>query len=174
MPYGFVPDPTTITASTIFPDGTIHGLNLNSANPTFLVRNYSGDILIHVQQGMTLTQSASLVLEFDGNPWGSTISFDSGIPVTLGGNLELDLAAGVNPARLVGDTYQLFDWTGVSPCGQFASITNDLPAGYSWDTSQLYTTGDVTLSVAVPEPSSIALLLACTVALGIWRRRRKV
>ena len=92
-----------------------------------LVRNYSGNIPIHVQQGMILTESASLVLEFDGNPWGSTISFASGVPVTLGGNLELDLVAGVNPARLVGDTYQVFDWTGVSPSGQFANITNNLP-----------------------------------------------
>ena len=90
---------------------------------------------------MTLTESASLVLEFDGNPWGSTISFDSGIPVVLGGNLELDLAAGVNPASLLGDTFQVFDWTGVSPVGQFAQIGNNLPAGYAWDTSQLYTTG---------------------------------
>ncbi len=161
---------SAVTNNTILPDGTVHDLTLDISNPMLLVRNYSGNIPIHVQQGMILTESASLVLEFDGNPWGSTISFASGVPVTLGGNLELDLVAGVNPARLVGDTYQVFDWTGVSPSGQFANITNDLPPGYTWDTSQLYTTGDVTLT---PEPSTLALLAAG--ALGLlgydWRRR---
>jgi len=164
-----------ITTNTIFPDGTVHGLSLNSTNPMLLVRNYSGtsSIPIHIQENMTLTQNASLVLEFDGNPWGSTISFDSGIPVTLGGNLELDVVAGVNPVSLVGDSFQAFNWTGVSPSGQFASITNDLPPGYSWDTSQLYTTGNVTL---VPEPSTFALFAATAIGLvryGLRRRRKK-
>jgi len=163
-----------ITADTILPDGTIEGLTLDTTYtnrpPILLVRNYSGatSIPVHVQQYMALSPSASLVLEFDGNPWGSTISFDSGIPVTLGGSLELDLVAGVSAAGLVGDTFQVFDWTGVNPSGRFA-ITNDLPAGYSWDTSQLYTTGDVTL---VPEPSAIVLLVAGTAGLAGYRRRR--
>ena len=45
----------------------------------------------------------------------------------------------------MGDTWQLFDWTGVNPSGAFASIVKDLPAGYAWNTSALYTLGDVTL-----------------------------
>ncbi len=159
-----------ITTNTILPDGTIHGLTLIWTN-SLIVRNYSGtaSIPIHIQQGMTLTQPASLVLEFDGNPWGSTISFDSGIPVTLGGNLELDVASGVDPSSLIGDTFQVFDWTGVNPSGQFASITNDLPSGYSWDPSQLYTTGDVTL---VPEPSTFVLLGAGVIGLVAYRLRQ--
>jgi uncharacterized protein YjbI with pentapeptide repeats len=159
-----------ITTNTIFPDGTVYGLTLNQTNSTLLVRNYSGNIPIHVQQNMTLTPSASLVLELDGNPWGSTISFDSGIRVTLGGDLELDLAAGVNAANLVGDTFQVFDWTGVNPSGQFASVTNDLPTGYSWDASQLYTTGNVTL---VPESSTFVLFIAGATGLAGFRLRRR-
>ena len=61
----------------------------------------------------------------------------------------------------------------VSPSGQFASITSDLPAGFSWNTSQLYTTGDVTLT---PEPSTLALLGVGAVGLvgyGSWWRRRR-
>ena len=157
-------------ALAIQSDGTLHGVVLDANNPTLIVRNYTGSIPIHVQQGMVLTQSASLVLELDGAPWGSTISFDSGIPVTLGGNLALDVTSEFNPASLLGDSFQVFDWTGVSPTGQFASITNDLPVGYSWDTSQLYTTGNVTL---VPEPGTLVLLAAaCFVAFAAWKRRR--
>ncbi len=163
---------SAITTNTILPNGTIHGLTLDSTNPTLLVRNYSGSssIPIHVLQGMSMSPAASLVLEFDGDPWGSTISLASGIPVLLGGDLELDLVAGVDPASLVGDSFQVFGWAGVSPSGQFANISNNLPAGYSWDTSQLYTSGEVTL---VPESGTLALL--CAGAIGLvgngWRRR---
>ena len=86
-----------------------------------------------------------------------------GSPVTLGGTLELDYVGAYDPASLLGDSFQVFDWTGVSPTGAFANISSNLPAGYSWDTSQLYSTGDVTL---IPEPSSLALLGADQVCPG--------
>jgi uncharacterized protein YjbI with pentapeptide repeats len=135
--------------NAIFPDGTIQGLHLNSTNPTLLVRNYSGNIPIHIIQGTSMNPGTSLVFQFDGNPWGSTISFDSGISVTLGGNLELGVAGGVNPVGLLGDTFQVFDWTGVSPSSQFGQILSDLPAGYRWNTSDLYDLGQVTLTPAL-------------------------
>ena len=177
---GFAPGSATLT-NAILTDGTIQGLYLTSSNPTLLIRNYSGNIPIHVLQAMSMSPGTSLVFQFDNNVWGSVISFDSGIPVTLGGNLELGLAPGINPASLVGDSFHLFDWTGVSPAGQFANITNDLPSGYTWDTSQLYNDGEVTLDESsasggsVPEPSSLVVwaglgamgLIACA-----WQRRR--
>ena len=147
---GFVLDPTATTANTIFPDGTIQGLNLNSTNPTLLVRNYSGSssIPIHILQGMSMNPGTSLVFQFDGNPWGSTISFDAGIPVTLGGNIELGLAPGTNPTGLLGQSIPLFDWTGVSPSGQFAQVVSGLPTRYLWNTSALYTLGQVALTLS--------------------------
>jgi uncharacterized protein YjbI with pentapeptide repeats len=140
----------TIT-NTVLPNGTIQGLHLDSNNPILLVRNYGGNIPIHILQGMSMSPETSLVFQFDGAPWRSTISFDSGIPVTLGGNIELGVASGVDPTSLLGDSFHLFDWSSISPSGQFANVINDLPAGFLWNTSQLYTTGDVTL---VPEPST--------------------
>ncbi|MGA2253934.1 MAG: hypothetical protein ABSG53_04670 [Thermoguttaceae bacterium] len=145
-------------------------------DPSITVRNYSGNIPIHVLRTMDM-EGGALVFDLDGAPWGSTISIAPGIPVTLNGNLELDLAAGVNLAGLVGDSFQLFDRTGVSPSGQFATITNDLPAGYSWDTTQLYSNGDVTL---VPGPSTFVLLGGAAIGLlgYAWRKwlicRRRV
>ena len=121
---------------------------------------------------MSMNPGTSLMFQFDDATWGSTISFDSGIPVTLGGNLELGVMGGVDLDGLVDNTFQLFDWTGVSPSGQFAQVINDLPTGYRWDTSQLYTLGEVTL---VPEPSAFALL-GIGVIIGllgcVWRRQR--
>ena len=52
---------------------------------------------------------------------------------------------------------------GSQPYGAFANISSNLPAGYSWDTSQLYSTGEVTL---IREPSSLALLGADQVGPG--------
>ena len=156
MRKGLFCNSSNTTTNTILTDGTIEGLSLDANNPTLLVRNYS-DVPIQVLQKMSLSPGASLVLQFDDNPWGSTICFDAGIPVALDGTLELDYVGEDGAASLLGDSFQVFDWTGVSPLGAFASISSNLPAGYSWDTSQLYTTGDVTL-VAIPEPSSLALL----------------
>ena len=121
---------------------------------------------------MSMDSNATLQFQIDGGTWGSTISFDAGIPVTLGGTIELGLAPGVDPSSLVGDTWQLFDWTGVTPSGSFANIVSALPAGYAWNTSALYTLGDVTL---VPEPSTFVLLAAGAIGLlgYAWRRRRQ-
>ena len=117
-----------------------------------------------------MNAGTSLVFQFDGTPWGSTFSFDSGISVALGGNLELDFADGVDPANLLGDSFQLFTWTGVTPSGQFTQVIDDLSTGYSWDTSQLYTLGKVTL---VPEPSAVALLGIGVISLLAYDRRRR-
>jgi uncharacterized protein YjbI with pentapeptide repeats len=157
----------TVT-NTILRDGTIQGLHLTSNNDIFLVRNYSGHS-IHILQGMSMDTGTSLAFQFDSAPWGSTISFDSGVLVTLGGNLELDVMDGVKPVSLY-DSFQLFNWTGVSPQGQFAKVIDSLPAGYSWDTSQLYTLGVVTL---VPEPSALITLCISFITLLAYGRLRR-
>ena len=77
-------------------------------------------------------------------PWDSTISFAPGIPVALGGTLELTFAPGVNVATQSGRTIDLFDWTGVTPTGAFT-----VSSPYTWNLTNLYTTGEVTLT-AVP------------------------
>jgi autotransporter-associated beta strand protein len=44
---------------------------------------------------------------------------------------------------------KVFDWTGVSPIGQFAQVAaSPLPTRYVWDTSALYTLGSVELTLA--------------------------
>jgi hypothetical protein len=97
--------------------------------------------------------TGALRIVFEADAWDSTISFAPGIPVALGGTLELTFADDVNLASHVGRTFDLFDWTGVNPNGSFA-----ISSPYTWNLSNLYTTGEVTLT-AIPEPASVALVL---------------
>jgi hypothetical protein len=84
---------------------------------------------------------------FDADPWDSLISFAPGIPVTRGGALEPTCASDVNLASQVGRTIDLFDWTGVNPTGAFT-----ISSPYTWNLSNLYTTGEVTLTALAAIP----------------------
>jgi hypothetical protein len=91
-------------------------------------------------------------------------------PFTLGGTLELTFADDVNLASQVGRTFDLFNWTGVNPTGAFA-----VSSPFAWDLSNLYTTGQVTLT-AIPEPARfvhVALGLIGLVGSIRFRRNRR-
>ena len=100
------------------PNGTINGLSLG-AGQSLIVRNCASNIPITVLNQALFDPAAALQFVFDGGPWGSTISFTPGISVTRGGELDLTVAAGVSLSSLVGDTFKLFDWSGVTPAGLF-------------------------------------------------------
>ncbi len=144
-----------IGTNLIRPDGRIAGLNL-SEGEHLKVRDYDGDAIknwpplsIRVDDHFQITSTGTLRMIFEADPWDSTISFEPDIPVTLGGTLALTFAADVDLATQVGRTLKLFDWTGVSPTGSFAVWSPHL-----WDTSGLYTTGEVTF-LAVADPSLV-------------------
>ena len=90
-----------------------------------------------------MAPGGTLRMMFESDAWDSTISFAAGIPVALGGSLELAFASGVDPLSQIGRTFDVFDWTGVSPTGAFA-----VGSPYVWDLSKLYTTGEVTFLAA--------------------------
>jgi uncharacterized protein YjbI with pentapeptide repeats len=140
----FNPD-APINTNLIRPDGSIHGLQLTSAK-TLVVRDYDGDpnnfdapIPIRVENAFTIDATGTLKMQFEGDAWGSLISFAPGIVITLGGTLELDFAAGVNVAHQIGRTFRIFDWSGVLPVGSF-----NVSSPYAWNLSNLYTTGEIT------------------------------
>lgn len=148
------------TTNLIQPNGHIAGLSLN-AGASLVVRDYDGNtaaspttgpLPIVVDQHLAMDATGALRMILEADAWDSTISFAAGIPVTMGGTLELVFADGTNLASQVGRTFDLFDWTGVSPTGAFV-----VGSPYSWNLSKLYTTGEVTLT-AVPEPSALLLL----------------
>ncbi|WP_075086669.1 hypothetical protein [Verrucomicrobium spinosum] len=78
----------------------------------------------------------------------------SGVLV-IGADVSLQVETNNMTTWAIGDTWQLIDWTGLtSRTGTF--VTTELDSalsgtGLSWDYSNLYTTGAITLS-AVPEP----------------------
>lgn len=147
-----------VTANMIRPDGALRGLDLGGGR-MLQVRDYDGDttaaanpIAIHVRSGMNTAPDGLLAMVFEADDWGSTISFEPGVPVTLGGTLELAFAPGTDVVTQIGRTFDVFDWTGVTPTGRFS-----VSSRYEWDLSGLYTTGDITL--LTPEPASLAMLV---------------
>jgi uncharacterized protein YjbI with pentapeptide repeats len=162
------------TTNLILPDGHISGLDLH-ADDLLVVHDHDGrpefgigfpPIPIAVDQHLSMGAGGTLRMVFDADSWDSTISFAPGIPVTLGGTLELTFADDVNPATQLGHTFDLFDWTGVDPTGEF-----EVSSPYRWDTSNLYTTGEVRL-LAVPEPRPLITVCVCVVAIVSMHRSR--
>jgi uncharacterized protein YjbI with pentapeptide repeats len=152
------------TRNTIRPDGTVAGLNL-LFDDTLVVRNC--DLGIAVQTAMTLDPAALIEFRFDSAAWGSTVTPATGIVPDLGGTLRLEFADGVDPAALVGRTFDLFNWAGpLDAANRFDDVRSD--AWAAWDVSNLYTTGEVTL-LAVPEPATFALIALG--GLALVRRR---
>ena len=108
--------------NTVLMNGTINSLSLGAGETLPIYNNRTTPI--HVVGTPSFDPAASVQMVFDGNPWGSAISFDPGVLVSLAGNLDLTVAPGVNEASLVGDTFKLFDWTGVTPTGQFNIVAD--------------------------------------------------
>jgi uncharacterized protein YjbI with pentapeptide repeats/CubicO group peptidase (beta-lactamase class C family) len=165
-----------ITINLIQPDGHLSDLDLE-VGQLLSVRDYDGNpknfignpvppipIPITIDQHLAMAPGGTLRTVFEADAWDSTISFAPGIPVTLGGTLELTFAADVNPATQLGRTFHLFDWTGVTPTGAFA-----IASPYTWDLSNLYTTGEVTL---IPEPDTVALIVIAFAVLFSARANR--
>ena len=134
------------TTNLIQSDGHIAGLDL-TAGASLVARDYDGNPAVPaivVEQHLAMDATGTLRMVFEGDAWDSTISFAPNISIARSGTLELTFAPDVNLASQIGRTIDLFDWTAVTPTGTFT-----VSSPYSWNLTNLYTTGEVTLA-AVP------------------------
>lgn len=84
--------------------------------------------------------------------------------LTVGGALTVALYNAFDPQN--GDVFHLFDGT-IS--GQFSSVNlPGLDTGLSWNTSSLYSSGDISVT---PEPATVSLLTLGGLAMLIRRRK---
>jgi fibronectin-binding autotransporter adhesin len=118
----------------------------------------------------SLTLGSQGALAFDLSSAGSYERLSAVNGITLsGGTLRLTLDGGYIPS--VGAVFDILDWGGTFS-GAFTSL--DLPAGITWNTSNLYTNGTLSV-VAIPEPTTVGLLVfgGCFLA-GVRRRKTAV
>jgi len=109
-----------------------------------------------------------------------------GAPVLNGATLQLRTGVGLGAGSWTpGTAFKLFDWAGL--LGSFDNLPaggaqtgnpDDLPdlsqAGLAWDWSQLYSSGVISVTTMVPEPSRMFLMMSGVVALLLRRRRPPV
>ena len=140
-------------------------------NGTYSLGNSPG--IVHLAD-TAFGSDATVEIEIGGLNAGSdhdSIVFE-GTSVSLDGQLNIELTDGFVPSE--SDSFQVFDFTGLASDGNAggtfsAVLLPDLPGMLGWDSSDLYSSG--TLSV-IPEPATLPFL-----ALGMllaWRRRGMV
>jgi len=72
------------TQNLINLDGSINGWTCPAGGP-LCAQLHGREHSIKIHTGMNMGSDGTLRIVLDGNTWGSTISFDTGIPVSLGG-----------------------------------------------------------------------------------------
>jgi hypothetical protein len=92
--------------------------------------------------------------------------------LAAGGTLDVDLINGFVPTA--GNSFDILDFT--TATGAFTLSLPALGGGLSWNTSQLLTTGTISVAAAiasVPEPGAAALALLGGGAMAVRARRRR-
>jgi hypothetical protein len=124
--------------------GTIRGALVTDANSTLNVGLSSSTGTLTVTNSVTLNGTTQLKLNHGGSP--NSDELISLFSITNGGAL---VVTSIGTAPQPGDTYTLFHSATGSYVGTFSTITlPTLPGGLSWNTSNLYVNG--TISLAAP------------------------
>jgi fibronectin-binding autotransporter adhesin len=137
----------------------------------------NGDVVMDVSAGGT----PSIHMDMDGKAAGQ---FDRILGVgnmTLDGTITVAFAGGYTGSNLVvGNSFDLFDWSTVSAAGFNVGSDLVLPDistfGLGWDKSHFLDAGSaggvISVISAVPEPSRV-MMLGVALGVGLMRRRRR-
>jgi T5SS/PEP-CTERM-associated repeat protein len=168
------------TGATLNVEGELTGLLELDFNKRLEAVSVLGDLTVHgefapgsspadvtLDGALTVASDGTLEMEIGGYLAGSEHDRLTVLDTaTLDGTLDLRFLDGF--AVTNGASFELFDW-GDWVSGTFAAVSSDpLPAGLSWDTSELYTTGVINV---IPEPASVFLVI---VGGGLLHFRRKL
>lgn len=158
---------TVDNGATFGGTGTLHDLALNG---TYAPGNSAAQVAL---DNLTMSSTGILLMEIGGTTRGSGYdALNIANAFTADGTLSVSFINSFSPVTAA--TFNLFDF--VSLTGTFDTINlPTLTAGLSWDTSSLYSTGELSITgTAVPEPSTYAAIMGALVLTGavILRRRR--
>jgi autotransporter-associated beta strand protein len=149
---------TTVSGGSLGGSGTVGAVNIQAAGTLDFVDNTIADLNTG---NLTLAGTSNFEISATANTADQAIS--SAILV-FGGTLNVSNIAGT---LADGQSFDLFNWGSTS--GAFSSVAlPTLTGGLTWDQTQLYSTGTITV---VPEPN-IATLLGGLGVLALLRRRR--
>ncbi|MCA9262184.1 MAG: hypothetical protein KDA61_23360, partial [Planctomycetales bacterium] len=139
-----------LVKNVIEANGIVQDLDLGEGD-VLVVRNFNPEVVgvpdpipVEVGRSMKLRPGGVLKLVLDADPWNSQIAFASSADARLdGGSLDLAFDDGVAMQSQIGRVFQLFDWNSTMHGGAFAF---QVPAGTIWDLSQIYASGEATLT----------------------------
>lgn len=154
------------TGATLSGTGTIGG----SVTVSGTLAPGTSPGLLTIDGDLTMTELSTLFLEFGGTGAGQFDQLFVGGIFTAGGTLHLD----VGYAAAAGDSFTIFT-SGGWDAGSFTNITTNLGGDLKWNTSDLASTGVITVIpiTVIPEPYEYAAgLAALLIALILLRRFR--
>ncbi len=150
-------------------DGAAFGLS-ESVGTLTIGGNFSQDTLVLNDTSYLPTLQFRIADSSNYDQLNVLGSITLGDGLGSGGGLLEVLEFGV-ASIAVNDQFQILQWDDLgSLTGTFDTISLfELSEGLEWDTSQLYTTGIISV---IPEPGHFALAIGALIAAGLLRRRR--
>ncbi len=168
------------TGATFEQSGTIggdgDGVNVHSGGNYYVTApaisglgTFSGS-----NQFLQLQSDSNIYFDIGGTTRGTGYDYIAGLASfilpTSGAPTHFRLNYLGSYSPIIGDTFDLIDWTNTSPSAGSLFDFTSAPTGFMWDTSNFVSNGRITLGV--PEPSSLFLSIVGMSVLCSRIRRR--